>query len=241
MPGPEGGRAPTGNRLLDALPREELEGLKPDLEPVSLGLKKVLIEPGGPIRHVWFPVDSVCSVVATMADGQVVEVGTIGNEGMVGLPVFLGRESVPLCTFCQVPGRAVRMRSEVLRTEVGPGDELYGFLRRFTQATFVFAAQSSACNRLHSVEQRASRWLLHTHDRVGTNEFTLTQQFLAEMLGARRASVSGVAKDLREAGFISYSRGTIRVLDRVGLEARSCECYGIIREEFDRLPGASSF
>ncbi len=170
-----------------------------------------------------------------------VEVGTVGNEGMVGLPVFLGRESVPLETFCQVPGRAVRMRSEVLRTEVHPGDKLHGLLRRFTQATFVFAARSSACNRLHSVGQRASRWLLHTHDRVGSDEFPLTQEFLALMLGVRRASVSGVAGDFREAGLISYSRGTIRVLDRIGLEARSCECYRIIREEFDRLPKASSY
>ncbi len=239
MPGPEQGRAPTGNRLLDALPGEELERLGPDMEPVSLGLKEVLIEPDRPIGHVWFPVDCVCSVVAAMADGRAVEVGTIGNEGMVGLPVFLGRDSVPLSFFCQVPGGAVRMRSETLRTEVTPGDKLHGLLRRFTEATFVFAAQSSACNRLHSVEQRCARWLLHTHDRVGADEFLLTQEFLAEMLGVRRASVSGAAKGLREAGVVSYSRGAIRVLDRTGLEARSCECYGIIRKEFDRLPGAS--
>ncbi len=243
MPGQEGGRRPrgipTGNRLLDALPDGELERLRPDLEPVPLGLKEVLIEPDGPIGHVWFPVDGVCSLVATMEDGRAVEVGTIGNEGMVGLPVFLGRDTVPLTTFCQVPGRAVRMRSEALRTEVGPGDRLHGLLQRFTEATFVFAAQSSACNRLHSVEQRASRWLLHTHDRVGRDEFPLTQEFLAEMLGVRRASVSGVAGDLQRAGLISYSRGAVRVLDRGGLEGRGCECYGIIREEFDRLPGGS--
>ncbi len=239
MPGPEQGRAPTGNRLLDALPGEELERLGPDMEPVSLGLKEVLIEPDRPIGHVWFPVDCVCSVVAAMADGRAVEVGTIGNEGMVGLPVFLGRDTVPLGTFCQVRGEAVRMRAEALRTEVTPGDKLHGLLQRFTEATFVFAAQGSACNRLHSVEQRASRWLLHTRDRVGADEFPLTQEFLAEMLGVRRASVSGVAGDLQGAGLISYSRGAIRVLDRAGLEGRSCECYGIIREEFDRLPGRS--
>lgn len=245
MPGPEEGwvpgempgRAPTGNRLLDALPGEEIERLGPDLEAVSLGLKEVLIEPNGPIGHVWFPVDSVCSVVATMEDGQAVEVGTIGNEGMVGLAVFLGRDAVPLSTFCQVPGRAVRMRSEALRTEVTPGDKLHGLLQRFTEATFVFAAQSSACNRLHSVGQRCARWLLHTHDRVGADGFVLTQEFLAEMLGVRRASVSGVAGDLRRAGLITYARGAVRVLDREGLEEKSCECYRIIREEFDRLPG----
>jgi CRP-like cAMP-binding protein len=237
MLGPEEGRVPTGNRLLDALAEEELERLRPDLEPVSLGLKETLIKPDEPIGHVWFPVDSVCSVVATMKDGQAVEVGTIGNEGMVGLPVFLGRDSVPLGAFCQVPGEAVRMRSEVLRTEVGPGDKLHGLLRRFTEATFVFASQSSACNRLHSVKQRAARWLLHTHDRVGSDEFPLTQEFLAQMLGVRRASVSEVAGNLQREGIISYSRGVIRVLDRTGLEAKSCECYRVIRQEFDRLLG----
>ncbi len=237
MSAPAGGAAPTGNRLLDALPEGELKRLGPNLEAITLGVKEVLIEPDRPIQHVWFPVDSVCSVVATMADGQVVEVGTIGNEGMVGLPLFLGRDTVPLGTFCQVPGEAVKMRSEVLRAEVKPGDKLHGLLQRFTEARFVFAAQSSACNRLHSVGQRAARWLLHTHDRVGSNEFLLTQEFLAEMLGVRRASVSEVAGNLQRGGFISYSRGRIAVLDRAGLEERSCECYGIIRKEFDRLPG----
>lgn len=234
---PEEGRALTGNRLLDALPGEELERLRPDLEPVSLGIKDVLIEADGPIGHVWFPVDSVCSVVATMTDGQQVEVGTIGNEGMVGLPVFLGRNSVPLSTFCQVPGEAVKMRSEALRTEVKLGDKLHDLLQRFTEATFIFASQSSACNRLHSVEQRASRWLLHTHDRLDSDEFLLTQEFLAQMLGVRRASVSEVASELQREGLVSYSRGKVTVTDRTGLEGKSCECYAIIREEFDRLPG----
>lgn len=234
---PEEGRALTGNRLLDALPDEEFERLRPDLEPASLGLNDVLIEPNEPIGHVWFPVDSMCSVVATMADGQQVEVGTIGNEGMVGLPVFLGRNSVPLSTFCQVPGEAVKMRSEALRTEVKPGDKLHNLLQRFTEATFIFASQSSACNRLHSVEQRASRWLLHTHDRLGSDEFLLTQEFLAQMLGVRRASVSKVASELQREGLVSYARGKITVTDRTGLEGKTCECYAIIREEFDRLPG----
>lgn len=234
---PEEGRALTGNRLLDALPGEELERLRPDLEPASLRLNDVLIEPNEPIGHVWFPVDSMCSVVATMADGQQVEVGTIGNEGMVGLPVFLGRNSVPLSTFCQVPGEAVKMRSEALRTEVKPGDKLHNLLQRFTEATFIFASQSSACNRLHSVEQRASRWLLHTHDRLGSDEFLLTQEFLAQMLGVRRASVSKVASELQREGLVSYARGKITVTDRTGLEGKTCECYAIIREEFDRLPG----
>lgn len=236
MSSPKEEPLPRGNRLLDALPDEELERLHLHLEIVSLGLKDVLIKPDEPIEHVFFPINGACSMIATMADGQEVEVGTIGNEGMLGLPVFLGRETVPLGTISQVPGEAVRMRSEVFRKEVRPGDRLHELLHRYAEATFVFAAQSSACNRLHSVEQRASRWLLHTHDRVGKSEFPLTQEFLAQMLGVRRASVSGVARKLQRAGLISYGRGRIAVLDRSGLEAKSCECYGVIRAEFDRLP-----
>jgi CRP-like cAMP-binding protein len=228
---------PRGNRLLDALPDEELERLRPHLESVSLGLKDVLVEPDEPIEHVYFPINGACSMIATMKDGQEVEVGTIGNEGMLGLPVFLERETVPLRTISQVPGEAVRMRSEALRREVRPGDRLHRLLHRYTEATLVFAAQSSACNRLHSVEQRASRWLLHTHDRVGKDEFPLTQVFLAQMLGVRRASVSEVASALQKQGSISYSRGLIKILDRPGLEAKSCECYDVIRAEFNRLPG----
>jgi CRP-like cAMP-binding protein len=233
---PKDQRLPRGNRLLGALADKELERLRPHLETVSLGLKDVLVEPDEPIEHVYFPINSACSIIATMGDGQEVEVGTIGNEGMLGLPVFLGRETVPLRTISQVPGEAVRMRSEALRKEVRPDDRLHELLHRYTEATFIFAAQSSACNRLHSVEQRASRWLLHTHDRVGKDEFPLTQEFLAQMLGVRRASVSEVAGGLQGQRLISYSRGRIRVLDRPGLEAKSCECYGIITKEFDRLP-----
>jgi CRP-like cAMP-binding protein len=234
---PKEEQLPRGNRLLDALPDEELERLRPHLESVSLGLKDVLVEPDEPIEHVYFPINGACSMIATMKDGQEVEVGTIGNEGMLGLPVFLERETVPLRTISQVPGEAVRMRSEALRREVRPGDRLHRLLHRYTEATLVFAAQSSACNRLHSVEQRASRWLLHTHDRVGKDEFPLTQVFLALMLGVRRASVSEVASALQKQGSISYNRGLIKILDRPGLEAKSCECYDVIRAEFNRLPG----
>src|SRR5215212_4265326 len=202
---PKEEQLPRGNRLLDALPDEELERLRPHLESISLGLKDVLVEPDEPIEHVYFPINGACSMIATMKDGQEVEVGTIGNEGMLGLPVFLERETVPLRTISQVPGEAVRMRSEALRREVRPGD------------------------RLHR--------LLHTHDRVGKDEFPLTQVFLAQMLGVRRASVSEVASALQKQGSISYSRGLIKILDRPGLEAKSCECYDVIRAEFNRLPG----
>jgi CRP-like cAMP-binding protein len=237
--GIDGRRAspPGGNRLLDALPGEELERLRPHLETTTMELKEVLFEPNVPIRHVYFPINGVCSLVTTMEDGQIIEVSTVGNEGMVGLSVFLGVDTTPLRAFSQVPGKAVRITSDDLRAEVGADDRLHELLRRYTEAMFVFAVQSSACNRLHPIEQRCGRWLLHTHDRVGSDEFLLTQEFLAQMLGVRRASVSGVASRLQGAGVISYSRGRITVLDRPGLEAVACECYGVIKEEFDHLLG----
>jgi CRP-like cAMP-binding protein len=223
------------NRLLGALPAEEFERLRPHLETVTLEVKDFVYERDVPIEHVYFPIDCVTSTIATMKDGRSVEVGTIGKEGMDGLPVFLGAQTAPLASFCQVPGEAARMTADDLRSEVRPGDRLHGLLRRFTEATLVFAAQSSACNRLHSVEKRCSRWILHTHDRVGRDEFYLTQEFLSQMLGVRRASVSEVASALQGGGLISYSRGRLRILDRSGLEAVTCECYSVITKEFDRL------
>jgi CRP-like cAMP-binding protein len=224
-----------GNRLLGALPAEDFERLLPHLETVTLEVKDFLYETDRPIEYVYFPIDCVTSTIATMRDGRTVEVGTIGKEGMDGLPVFLGAQTAPLASFCQVPGDAARMTAEALRSEVGPGDRLYELLRRFTEATLVFAAQSSACNRLHSVEQRCSRWILHTHDRVGKDEFYLTQEFLSQMLGVRRASVSEVASAFQGEGLISYRRGNLRIVDRCGLEAATCECHGVITKEFERL------
>jgi CRP-like cAMP-binding protein len=224
-----------GNRLLRALPAEEFERLRPHLETVTLEIKDYLYERDGTIEYVYFPIDCVTSVMATMEDGRMVEVGTIGKEGMDGLPVFLGAKTAPFASFCQVPGAAARMTAGAFRTEVGPGDRLHDLLQRFTEATLVFAGQSSACNRLHSIEQRCGRWMLHTHDRVGRDEFHLTQEFLSQMLGVRRASVSEVAGAFQREGLISYSRGRLRICDRTGLEAVTCECYGVITEEFDRL------
>ena len=225
----------TGNRLLGALPAQEFERLRPHLETVTLKGKDLLYERDEPIEYVHFPIDCVTSVMATMKDGRRVEVSTIGNEGMDGLPVFLGAQTAPLTSFCQVPGDAARMTTDAFRSEVGPGDQLHELLRRFTEATLVFAGQSSACNRLHTVEQRCSRWILHTHDRVGKDEFYLTQEFLAQMLGVRRASVSEVASSFQEEGLISYRRGNLRILDRSGLEAVTCECHSVITKEFERL------
>jgi CRP-like cAMP-binding protein len=217
-----------GNRLLGALPAEEFERLQSHLETVTLEIKDRLYERNSPIEHVYVPINCVTSVMATMKDGRMVEVGTIGKEGMDGLPVFLGAKTAPLASFCQVPGDAARMTADAFRSEVGSNDKLHDLLRRFTEATLVFAGQSSACNRLHSVEQRCGRWILHAHDRVGDDEFYLTQEFLSQMVGVRRASVSEVAGAFQREGLISYSRGRLKICDRTGLEAVTCECYGVI-------------
>ncbi len=226
-----------GNRLLALLPEAEYKRLEPHLEKVALPLREVLYEADKPIEHVFFPLTGVTSIVAEMEDGRIAEVGTIGNEGMAGLPVFLGAEKTPTLAFQQVPGEALRMRVDVFRKEIENAGTLTRVLHRYTQALFTQVAQAAACNRLHSTDQRCARWLLMTHDRVGTDEFLLTHEFLGQMLGVRRATVTEVAGTLHKAGLITYSRGKITVLDRQGLEAASCKCYQVIREDFDRLLG----
>lgn len=225
------------NRLLQALPRREYQRLLPDLEPVSLAAGQSIYEPNQAIPHVYFVQSGVISLVSRMEDRTVVEVATVGNEGMVGLPVFLGSDTIPLQAFVQIPGAALRMRSGRLREEAGNGNGLTALLQRYTQTLFVQVAQGAACNRVHSIEERCARWLLTTHDRVGADQFPLTQQFLAQMLGVRRAVVNRAARALQQEGLIRYRRGTMTILDRAGLEAAACECYAIIREEYARLFG----
>ena len=225
------------NRLLSALPEEELERLRPHLEVVRTEQRETVYEAGTPIEHVYFPTTGVFSLVTQMRDGSVIEVGTVGNEGMLGLPLFLGGASVPLSTFCQVAGEALRLEADIFRRAVGSESRLHALLGRYAQAVFIFTAQTAACNATHPIRQRCARWMLLTHDRVGTDEFPLTHEFLAQMLGVRRASVTEVAGSLQKQGLISYRRGRIAVLDRAGLEAASCECYGVIQREFESLPG----
>lgn len=225
------------NRLLASLPREEYQQLQPYLEPVSLELKQELYQPNVPIEFVYFPLDGMYSLLSLTSEGDLIEVATVGNEGMVGLPVFLGGRQIPGIAMVQIPGDALRMRAEDLRTHVTPGTSLYEMLHRYTQALFNLISQSALCNRVHSIEQRCCRWLLLTHDRVGTDIFPLTHEFLSQMLGVRRAGVSEVAAKLQNAGFIAYKYGKITVMDRAGLEATSCECYELIKVEFQRLIG----
>lgn len=225
------------NRLLAALPKEEYERLVANMEGVSLKLKQSVYEPNELIEYVYFVKNGVVSLLTVMEDGREVEVATVGNEGMVGLPVFLGSDKIPGKAFSQVPGDALRMKADVFKDKVTPGSPLHDLLQRYTQALFNLIAQGSACNSLHSVEERMCRWLLMTQDRVGQDEFPLTQEFLSKMLSVRRPTVSMTASILQKAGLICYSRGKITILDREGLEASSCECYGIITAEFDRLVG----
>jgi CRP-like cAMP-binding protein len=225
------------NRLLSELPASELESLLPFLEPVRLPQKTVLFEPLQPIEHVYFIEEGVASIVSLMSDLSSVEVATVGPEGMVGIPVYLGGISSPGQAFMQVPGSALRMRSRVLREELRRGAALSDMLGRYTQAMLTMISQASACNRLHSIDRRCARWLLATHDRVRGDTFDLTQLFLAQMLGVRRASVNEAATRLQDQGLIEYTRGRITVCDRPGLEAAACECYRIVSSEFDRLLG----
>ncbi|HUS14446.1 MAG TPA: Crp/Fnr family transcriptional regulator [Chloroflexia bacterium] len=225
------------NRLLALLPASSADALLPLLQPLDLPLKYRLYTPDTPIEAVYFPRAGVCSLLTVLADGTAVEVGTVGNEGFVGIPVVLGATQTPGLAFCQVPGAAWCIPVRAFRAVLAVDAPLRNLLGRYTQALFVQIAQSTACNRAHAVEARAARWLLQTADRVGAPTFALTQQFLAQMLGVRRATVNAVEQRLAEAGLIRYSRGHVTLLDYAGLCALSCECYGIIKAEYDRLLG----
>lgn len=226
---------PIQNQLLSALPREEYERLLPNLEIISLFLRQIIYAPNEPIKYVYFPRDGVVSLVNVMEDGRTVEVGTVGNEGMVGIPILLGSNRIISQAVVQIVGDATRMKADVFKREVIPGSPLHNLLLRYTLALVNLISQSVACNSLHSVEQRCCRWLLLCQDRVKSDQFLLTQEFLAQMLGVSRATVSGVAATLQQEGLIRYSRGKMTICDRPGLEATSCECYRIVKDEFDRL------
>jgi len=229
---------PGVNHLLQSLSAEVYAHLQLSFEKVPLLLKEILYEVDTPISHVYFPLTGVCSMLTIMQDGSIIEIATVGNEGMIGLPVFLGGDTIPGQAIVQIPGEALRISSAAFREAFANFEPLRKQMERYTQALFVFVSQSAACNRVHDISQRCTRWLLLTHDRVETDQFPLTQEFLSQMLGVRRAGVSEVASNFQQAGIISYNRGIITILDREGLEARSCECYRIVREEFERSIGA---
>lgn len=223
------------NRLLAALPGKEFDRFTAQMDDVSLAVRDVLYRPNGTIRHVYFPRTAVVSMTLTMQDGATVEVGTVGNDGMAGVPAFLGADKSPTEVFCQVAGEARRMPVAAFREAVRPDGPFRDLVQRFTQVLLNQVSQTTACNRLHPIEARLARWLLMTHDRMGGDEVPLTQEFLSYMLGVQRPSVTLAAGALQKAGLIRYTRGRITVLNREGMEAAACECYRVVRSELDRL------
>jgi CRP-like cAMP-binding protein len=225
------------NAILAALPGDELARMRDDLELVDARIRDQVYEPGGAIPAVYFPLASVFSMVGMADDRVLVEVATVGREGMVGLPVFLGAASSPHAAFCQVPGPAAKITTQGLRRVLADDGKLHQALNRYTQATMVQIAQNVVCNSTHATMQRAARWLLTTRDRMGSEDFPLTQEFLGQMLGVRRPTVSDTARQLQADGLIRYRRGTITIADAPGLQRASCSCYGIVKAEFDLITG----
>src|SRR5687767_5037403 len=228
-------RTPLHNKLLSALPSDISERLRPHLEPMQLKLGASVYEAGGRQSHVYFPTNSIVSLLYVMQNGSSAEIAVVGNEGLVGISLFMGGETTPSRAVVQSAGHAYRLRSKVLKREFEFGGPLQHLLLRYTQALITQMAQTAVCNRHHSVEQQLCRWLLLSADRLPTNELRMTQELIANMLGVRREGVTAAAGKLQEEGVIEYSRGRITVLDRAHLEARVCECYAVVKKEYDRL------
>jgi CRP-like cAMP-binding protein len=229
---------PKQNRLLAALPTVEFTRLQPNLELVPMPLGHVLYESGSELRHVYFPTTSIVSLLYVMEDGASAEIAVVGNEGIIGVALFMGGETMPNRAVVQSAGHAYRLKGQILKEEFSRSGELQHLLLRYTQALLTQMAQTAVCNRHHSLDQQLCRWLLLSLDRLPSNELVMTQELIANMLGVRREGVTEAAGNVQRAGLIEYNRGRITVLDRVGLEARACECYAVVKKEFDRLlPG----
>jgi len=226
------------NRVLQLLDPAGFDRLRPHLEPLVLEYRQSLYEVNGEITFVYFPIEGVASLVNTMEDGSATEVGTIGNEGIVGLPVILGDHHAPTSAYVQVPGSGLRLSADVLRKELELNGRTRTVMQHYAHAFFNQVAQSAACAHFHSIEQRCCRWLLMTHDRMQSDQFLLTQEFLAMMLGVQRTGVTAAAGALQRAGLIRYKYGNVTIIDRRALMRRSCECYGVSKKEFDRLLGS---
>ncbi|HEY9401452.1 MAG TPA: Crp/Fnr family transcriptional regulator [Pyrinomonadaceae bacterium] len=227
--------APKDNRLLAHLPAEELEFLHPHMEQVQLAHGDRIIEPHVPIKDIYFPLNCLLSMVTTMEDGSTVESGSIGREGMAGTPVLLDAAETTMPTFVQIPGEATRVKAGIIKEVYERGGALKKIINRYIHTVIVVSSQSVACNRLHHIEARLARWLLMSSDGVGSNEVNLTHEYLAVMLGVRRAGVSEAAAKLQERNLIRYNRGNVLILDRESLEAGACECYHVVRAEYERL------
>ncbi len=227
--------SPRNNRLLAALPDEDYEALRPFLDPVELPLGMALYESGGVQGYVYFPTSAIVSLLYVLENGSSAEIAVTGCEGLVGIALFMGGETTPSRAVVQSAGTGYRIKAAALKTRFEAGGGLQLLLLRFTQALITQMTQTAVCNRHHAVDQQLCRWLLLSLDRLPANDLVMTQELIANMLGVRREGVTEAAGKLQAAGLIEYSRGRITVLDRPGLEARSCECYAVVKKEYDRL------
>ena len=226
---------PQQNHLLEALPASDYQRLAAHLELIPMKLGEVLYEPGVQLRYVYFPTTSIVSLLYVMENGASAEIATVGNEGILGISLFMGGETTPSRAVVQSAGHGYRLKAQVLKDEFQRFGPMLHLLLRYTQALITQMAQTAVCNRHHSVDQQLCRWLLLSLDRLESNELTMTQELIANMLGVRRGGVTEAAGNLQAAKLIHCSRGHINILDRAGLEARACECYSIVRSEYDRL------
>ena len=226
---------PRVNHLLAALPEAEWQRWQPQLEAVDLPLGEVLYESGATLKHVYFPTTAIVSLLYVMEDGASAEIAVVGHEGLVGVSLFMGGDSTPSRAVVQSAGRGFRLKSKVLKTEFASGGAVMHLLLRYTQALITQMAQTAVCNRHHTLDQQLCRWLLLSLDRLPGSELRMTQELIANMLGVRREGVTEAALKLQDAGLIRYARGRITVLDRRKVEKRSCECYAVVKTEYDRL------
>jgi CRP-like cAMP-binding protein len=225
------------NRLLAALPVDEHQGILPHLEPVSFKLGESIYESGAQLKHIYFPTTCIISLLYTMENGASAEIGVVGNEGVVGIALFMGGDTTPNRAIVQSAGNGFRMKAKALHKEFMRGREFQLSLLRYTQALITQISQTAVCNRLHPIEQQLCRWLLLSHDRLQTDELKMTQELIANMLGVRREGVTYAAGRLQTNGLIKYARGRITILNHNGLEAAACECYGVVKADYDRLLG----
>ncbi len=226
---------PSQNHLLAALPASEFDRLSPHLELVTMPLGEALYESGGKLEHVYFPTTSIVSLLYVLENGASAEIAVVGNEGILGISLFMGGETTPSRAVVQSAGFGYRLRAHLLKEEFNRAGPMLRLLLRYTQALITQMTQTAVCNRHHSIEQQLCRWLLLSLDRLSSNELTMTQELIANMLGVRREGVTEAAGTLQRSGIIRYSRGRIEVLDRPALENAVCECYGVVRAEFERL------
>lgn len=223
------------NYLFHSIPDPEWERLLPHIEPVSLPLGKVLYEPGTKMTHLYFPSTAIVSLLYALENGSSAEIAIVGNEGVVGISIFMGGDSTSSRAVVQSAGEGYRIKSSILKDEFNRAGPVMHLLLRYTQALITQMSQTAVCNRHHTLDQQFCRWLLLSLDRLTSNELIMTQELIANMLGVRREGVTESALKVQKAGFIKYARGHITILDRLGLEKRTCECYQVVKSEYDRL------